>query len=110
MKNSEAGTQSSCSHRAALRLNDIEMWHEPAGGSPRPWNDWTEDLELRYRVIAMDQRNAGQSRGTIAPDHGWHTYAADHLALMEHLRVRALPYARRVYRLELLPQALRDRP
>ena len=61
------------------------MWHEPAGGPPRPWNDWTEELESRYRVIAMDQRNAGQSRGTIAPDHGWHTYAADHLALMEHL-------------------------
>jgi hypothetical protein len=19
----------------------IGMWHEPAGGPPRPWNDWT---------------------------------------------------------------------
>ena len=33
----------------------------------------------------MDQRNAGRSRGAIAADHGWHTYAADHLALMDHL-------------------------
>jgi pimeloyl-ACP methyl ester carboxylesterase len=33
----------------------------------------------------MDQRNAGRSRGVIAADHGWHTYAADHLALMDHL-------------------------
>jgi pimeloyl-ACP methyl ester carboxylesterase len=32
----------------------------------------------------MDQRNAGWSRRAIAPDHGWHTYAGDHLALMEH--------------------------
>ena len=35
----------------------------------------------------MDQRNAGQSRGEIAPDHGWHTYAADHVALMDHLGI-----------------------
>jgi pimeloyl-ACP methyl ester carboxylesterase len=63
----------------------IEMWHAPAEGPARPWNDWTEELESRYRVIAMDQRNAGRSRGAIASDHGWHTYAADHLALMDHL-------------------------
>jgi pimeloyl-ACP methyl ester carboxylesterase len=63
----------------------IEMWHEPEGGPPRPWNDWTEELESRYRVVAMDQRNAGRSRGGIASDHGWHTYGADHLALMDHL-------------------------
>jgi pimeloyl-ACP methyl ester carboxylesterase len=62
----------------------IEMWHAPAEGA-RPWNDWTEELASRYRVVAMDQRNAGQSRGDIAADHGWHTYAADHLALMDHL-------------------------
>src|SRR5258705_5503522 len=63
----------------------IEMWHAPAEGPARPWNDWTEELESRYRVIAMDQRNAGRSRGAIAANHGWHTYAADHLALMDHL-------------------------
>jgi pimeloyl-ACP methyl ester carboxylesterase len=63
----------------------IEMWHAPAEGLARPWNDWTEELASRYRVVAMDQRNAGQSRGDIAADHGWHTYAADHLALMDHL-------------------------
>jgi len=33
----------------------------------------------------MDQRNAARSRAAIAADHGWHTYAADHLALMDHL-------------------------
>ncbi len=63
----------------------MEMWHAPAGGPSRPWNDWTQVLAKTYRVIAMDQRNAGTSRGPIAADHGWHTYAADQLALMDHL-------------------------
>jgi pimeloyl-ACP methyl ester carboxylesterase len=63
----------------------IEMWHAPAEGPARPWNDWTHALASRYRVVAMDQRNAGRSRGAIAADHGWHTYAGDHLALMDHL-------------------------
>jgi pimeloyl-ACP methyl ester carboxylesterase len=63
----------------------IEMWHEPSGGPPRPWNDWTDELASRYRVVAMDQRNAGRSRGAIAADHGWQTYAGDHLALIDHL-------------------------
>jgi pimeloyl-ACP methyl ester carboxylesterase len=62
-----------------------EMWHAPAGGPPRSWCDWTETLAGNYRVIAMDQRNAGRSRTAIEADHGWHTYAADHLALMDHL-------------------------
>jgi pimeloyl-ACP methyl ester carboxylesterase len=61
------------------------MWHTPPGGPPRVWSDWTEVLAERYRVIAMDQRNAGRSRGAIAADHGWHTYAADQFALMDHL-------------------------
>ncbi len=62
-----------------------EMWHSPPGGPPRSWNDWTEVLAGHFRVVAMDQRNAGRSRAGIAADHGWHTYAADHLALMGHL-------------------------
>ncbi len=33
----------------------------------------------------MDQRNAARSTGEIAADHGWHTYAEDHLALMDYL-------------------------
>ena len=63
----------------------IEMWHAPSDGPPRVWSDWTEVLAQRYRVIAMDQRNAGRSLGAIEADHGWHTYAADQLALMDHL-------------------------
>lgn len=63
----------------------LEMWHSPATGPARIWNDWATALAGRFRVIAIDQRNAGRSRAALAPDHGWHTYAADHLALMDHL-------------------------
>jgi pimeloyl-ACP methyl ester carboxylesterase len=63
----------------------LEMWHNPATGPARVWNDWTEALAGSFRVIAMDQRNAGRSRAALAPDHDWNTYAADHLALMDHL-------------------------
>jgi pimeloyl-ACP methyl ester carboxylesterase len=65
----------------------IEMWHAPSDGPPRVWNDWTEVLASTYRVVAMDQRNAGRSRGAVAADHGWRTYAADQLALMDHLGI-----------------------
>jgi len=63
------------------------MWHSPAGGAPWVWNDWTAVLGENYRVIVMDQRNAGRSRGAIEADHGWHTYAADQLALLDHLGI-----------------------
>ena len=46
-----------------------------------------EHLSGSCRVIAMDQRNAGESRGPISGNDGWHTYTADQLALMDHLGV-----------------------
>ena len=63
----------------------LEMWHHPANGPQRSWCDYTDVLASKYRVIAMDQRNAGQSVCDIKADHGWHTYAADHIALMDRL-------------------------
>jgi pimeloyl-ACP methyl ester carboxylesterase len=63
----------------------LELWHKPDTGPDRVWNDWTAALAPHFRVVAMDQRNAGRSRGALKPDHGWPTYAADQLALMEHL-------------------------
>jgi pimeloyl-ACP methyl ester carboxylesterase len=64
----------------------MAMWPAPAGGPPRPWVDWTRALPAAgFTAIAMDQRNAGESRTAIEADHGWHSYAADHLALMDHL-------------------------
>lgn len=67
-----------------LRSN-LNMWHHPANGPQRSWCDWTDVLASKFRVVAMDQRNAGKSRCAIEADHGWHTYAADHMALMDHL-------------------------
>jgi pimeloyl-ACP methyl ester carboxylesterase len=43
------------------------------------------DLASKFTVIGMDQRNCGQSRGKVYATDGWHTYASDHLALMDHL-------------------------
>jgi pimeloyl-ACP methyl ester carboxylesterase len=51
-----------------------------------PWNP-IEQLAPNYRVIALDQRNAGSSRGPIRASDGWHTYTADQLALLDHLGV-----------------------
>jgi len=61
----------------------IEVWSRPAA----PINPTTE-FAGNFRVIAMDQRNAGgQSRAPIAAQDGWDTYTGDHLALLDHLRI-----------------------
>jgi pimeloyl-ACP methyl ester carboxylesterase len=51
-----------------------------------PWNP-RERLRDTYRVIGIDQRNAGASRAPIAASDGWATYAADQLAVLDHLGV-----------------------
>jgi pimeloyl-ACP methyl ester carboxylesterase len=58
----------------------IEAWHRSA------W-DPTKELADEYQVIAMDQRNAGQSRAPIGPADGWDTFLGDHLALLDHLGI-----------------------
>lgn len=50
------------------------------------WNPIVE-LADRYRVIAMDQRNAGKSSAPVTAADGWHTYAADQLGLLDELGV-----------------------
>lgn len=44
-------------------------------------------LAPHFQVIAMDQRNAGQSTAPISGNDGWHSYTADHIALLDHLEV-----------------------
>ncbi|HJU11171.1 MAG TPA: alpha/beta hydrolase [Candidatus Binataceae bacterium] len=61
--------------------SSIEFWHR----SPF---DPTVELAGDFRVIAMDQRNAGRSRGPINAADGWHTYTSDHLALLDHLGIQ----------------------
>jgi pimeloyl-ACP methyl ester carboxylesterase len=51
-----------------------------------PWNP-IEQLAGSYRVIAMDQRNAGQSVAPITGADSWHVYTSDQLALLDHLGV-----------------------
>lgn len=51
-----------------------------------PWNP-IQALSPHFRVIAMDQRNAGQSRAPIHATDGWHSYSQDHLALLDHLGI-----------------------
>lgn len=58
----------------------IEAW------STAPWNP-IEALSDRFRVIAMDQRNAGRSKAPVREGDGWATYTADHVALLDHLGV-----------------------
>jgi pimeloyl-ACP methyl ester carboxylesterase len=61
----------------------INVWSGPSA----PVNPTTE-LAANFRVIAMDQRNAGgKSRAPITAQDGWPTYAADHIGLLDHLRI-----------------------
>src|SRR5947209_7181463 len=61
----------------------IDVWNRPSA----PVNPTTA-FAANFRVIAMDQRNAGgQSHAPITAQDGWHTYAADHIALLDHLRI-----------------------
>jgi pimeloyl-ACP methyl ester carboxylesterase len=61
----------------------IKVWSEPSA----PINPITE-FAGDFRVIAMDQRNAGgQSRAPITAHDGWDSYTEDHIALLDHLRI-----------------------
>ena len=60
--------------------SSIEFWqHSPF--DPR------SELSGEFRVIAMDQRNAGRSTAPVRAGDGWHSYTGDHLALLDHLGV-----------------------
>ncbi len=44
-------------------------------------------LSDRYRVITMDQRNAGESWAPVSSGDDWKRYTEDQLALLDHLGV-----------------------
>ncbi len=46
-----------------------------------------KELADEFRVITMDQRNAGASRAPISASDGWHSYTDDHLALLDELKI-----------------------
>lgn len=61
----------------------IAVWSTPSA----PINPMTE-FTSGYRVIVMDQRNAGgKSRAPITAKDGWHSYTADHIAVLDHLKI-----------------------
>jgi len=60
--------------------SSIEFW-------PKSPFDPTVELAKDFRVIAMDQRNAGKSKAPLTRADGWHTYTRDHLALLDHLGI-----------------------
>jgi pimeloyl-ACP methyl ester carboxylesterase len=51
-----------------------------------PWNP-RRALVGTYRLIGMDQRNAGRSTAPVSASDGWATYASDQLGLLDHLGV-----------------------
>ena len=67
--------------------SQLAYWRESPSspGSAPPWMNPMADLAGGFTVVGMDQRNAGSSRGAVRRTDGWHTFAADHLALMDHL-------------------------
>jgi pimeloyl-ACP methyl ester carboxylesterase len=67
----------------------IERWRtNPARpGVPQDWLDPIAALSDRFRLIALDVRNAGESRAALGADDDWTTYTADHAALLDHLGI-----------------------
>ncbi len=84
---------------------DIQLYYEEHGGgfpvlliapggmrsavsfwAGTSWNP-IEQLAPTYRVIAMDQRNAGSSVAPIRATDSWHVYTEDQLALLDYLGV-----------------------
>jgi pimeloyl-ACP methyl ester carboxylesterase len=49
--------------------------------------DPRKELAADFRVIAMDQRHCGQSRAPLGNSDSWELYAADQLALLDHLGI-----------------------
>ncbi len=61
----------------------IDVWSQPSAPI-NPTTEWAGD----FRVIAMDQRNAGgQSRAPITARDGWDSYTEDHIAILDHLGI-----------------------
>jgi pimeloyl-ACP methyl ester carboxylesterase len=60
--------------------SSIDFWERA------PFNP-TREFANEYRVIALDQRNTGGSTAPITAQDGWHSYTADHIALLDHLEI-----------------------
>lgn len=64
-------------------LSTIKVW-DSAMAPIKPVAEWASN----YRVITMDQRNAGgQSHAPVTAQDGWDSYTSDHLAVLDHLKI-----------------------
>ena len=63
-----------------------------------------------FRVIAMDQRNAGQSSGPLRTDDAWGMLAADQLAVLDALGIESALMAAAVSAAGLRGRLGRRRP
>jgi len=64
-------------------MSKIDVWSRPSAPV-----DPTKVFASDFRVIAMDQRNAGgQSHAPITAQDSWHSFTADHVALLDHLGI-----------------------
>ena len=102
-------------HMAKFESGDLELHYDEYGtGFPvlliapggmkseasfwesTPWNP-IEQLSDKFRVIAMDQRNAGRSTGPITESDSWTTYTQDQLDLLDHYHQTNLYNQRHIY-------------
>ncbi len=71
--------------------SQIEFWRRQRINpeTPPTWMDPTAELAGQFRVIAMDQRSSpvGKSRARIRAEDDWTSFADDHLALLDHLKI-----------------------
>ena len=82
-----AGPAVLCFSPGSLR-SQISFWRtSPRTGQTPAWMDPTSSLSGEFRVIAMDQRNAGRSRGPLPLAASWDLYAGDQIALLDHLKI-----------------------
>jgi pimeloyl-ACP methyl ester carboxylesterase len=67
--------------------SELAFWrHSPSNPSlSAVWMDPMAVLGKKYRILAMEQPNAGRSLTRITAIDDWHTYAGDQLALADHL-------------------------
>ncbi|MHB1710659.1 MAG: alpha/beta fold hydrolase [Acidimicrobiales bacterium] len=69
-----------CLAPGGLSASRGEVW------ARSPWNP-LERLAGDYRLVVMDQRNTGTSWAPVTARDGWGSYAADQLAVMDHLGI-----------------------
>ena len=58
----------------------VDLW-EKVSWDPRTY------LRGHYRIIAMDQRNAGKSSAPVSGDDGWSCYTRDQVRLINYLNI-----------------------